>query len=80
MKNPHSTPRCTFKISVTLLQMEDVPKIYSMILRRPWVKQAKAHHDWGNNTLTIIVDTKIITISTLKKNNGIPLSKTLQFG
>ncbi len=47
--------------------MEDVPKIYSMILRRPWVKQAKAHHDQGNNTLTIIVDTKIITVSTLKK-------------
>jgi hypothetical protein len=36
--------RCTFKISVTALQMEDTPKAYSMLLRRPWLKQAKAHH------------------------------------
>jgi hypothetical protein len=47
--------------------MEDTPKTYFMILRRPWLKQAKAHHNWGNNILTIIIDTKIITLSTLKR-------------
>jgi hypothetical protein len=38
--------------------MEDTPKAYSTLSRRPSLKQAKAHHEWGNNTLTIIVDTK----------------------
>jgi hypothetical protein len=38
-----------------------------MILGSPWLKQAKSHHDWGNNTLTIIVDTKTMTLSTKKR-------------
>jgi hypothetical protein len=50
--------RCTFQISIIVLQMEDIPKAYLMFLRRPWLKQAKVHHDWSNNTLTIIADTK----------------------
>jgi hypothetical protein len=37
-----------------------------MFLGRPWLKQAKTHHDWGNNTLSIIVDTKIVTLSIEK--------------
>jgi hypothetical protein len=41
--------------------MEDILEAYSMLLGRPWLKQAKTHHDCGNNTLTIIVDTKIMT-------------------
>jgi hypothetical protein len=45
-----------------MLQMENIPEAYSMILGRPWLKQAKVHHDWGNNTLTIIVNTKIVTL------------------
>jgi hypothetical protein len=57
----------TLKISITTLQMEDTSKVYSMLLRRPWLKQAKAHHDWGNNTLTTIVDTKTMTLSTEKR-------------
>jgi hypothetical protein len=47
--------------------MEDTPKAYSMFLGRPWLKQAKVHHDWGNNTLTIIVATKTLTLSTEKR-------------
>jgi hypothetical protein len=41
--------------------MEDTPKAYSMLLGRAWLKQAKTHHDLGNNTLTIIANTKIVT-------------------
>jgi hypothetical protein len=25
---------------------------YSMLLRRPWLRDAKITHDWGNNTMT----------------------------
>jgi len=59
--------RCTLKILVIVLQMEDTLEAYSMFLRNPWLKQAKSHHDWGNNILTIIVDTKIVTLSTEKR-------------
>jgi hypothetical protein len=58
--------RCTFKISITVLEMEHIPKTYSMLLRRPWLKQAKTHHDWGSSTLTIIVDIKTMTLSIEK--------------
>jgi len=46
--------------------MEDTPEAYSMSLGRPWFKQAKIHHDWGNNTLIITVDTKKITLGIKK--------------
>jgi hypothetical protein len=26
---------------------------YSMLLEKPWLKDAKITHDWGNNTVTI---------------------------
>ncbi len=38
-----------------------------MFLGRPWLKQAKVHHDWGNNILTIIVDTNTMTLSMEKR-------------
>ncbi len=57
---------CTFKISVIMLQMEYIIKAYSMLLGRPLLRQAKAYHDWGNNTLTIIVDTITVTLNTKK--------------
>jgi hypothetical protein len=46
--------------------MEDTLRAYSMHLGWPWLKQTKGHHDQGNNTLTIIVDTKIVTLSIEK--------------
>jgi predicted transport protein len=67
MKPQNRLSRCTFKISITLLQMEDTLEAYLMFLKRPWLKQVKAHHDWGNNILTIIIDTKTMTLSTEKR-------------
>jgi hypothetical protein len=52
---------------VTLLHIKDTPKVYLMFLGRPWLKQAKVHHDWGNNILTIIVDTNTMTLSMEKR-------------
>jgi hypothetical protein len=40
---------------------------YSILLRRPWLKQAGTTHDWGNNTLIITFGNKEITFSTIKK-------------
>jgi hypothetical protein len=38
-----------------------------MLLGRPWLKQTKAHHDWGNKTLTITVDTNTVTLNMEKQ-------------
>jgi hypothetical protein len=37
-----------------------------MFLRKPWLKQTKVHHDLGNNTLTIIVHTKTVTLKMMR--------------
>ncbi len=50
-----------------MLQMEDTPEAYLMLLGRPWFKQAKVHQDWGNNTLTITADTNKMTLSIEKQ-------------
>jgi hypothetical protein len=39
--------------------MENGIKESSMLLGRPWLKQIKAHHNWGDNTFTIIQKEKI---------------------
>ena len=41
----------TFKITVTVITMENQENIYSMLLGRPWLKQARAKHDWGRSQL-----------------------------
>ncbi len=35
---------CVYKISVTILKMENGVETYCMLLGRPWLKQIKAHH------------------------------------
>ncbi len=39
---------------------------YSMILGRPWLRDAKVSHDWGNNILTIQGNGTIKTIVVIK--------------
>jgi hypothetical protein len=36
-------------------------------LEKPWQKQVKAYHDWGNNALMIIIKIKIVTLKILKR-------------
>jgi hypothetical protein len=49
----------------TILQNSAVDFGYSMLLGRPWLRDAKVAHDWGNNTITIqgngIISTIIVT-------------------
>ncbi len=39
---------------------------YSMLLKRPWLRDAKVTHDWGNNTMTIQGNGTVITIIVIK--------------
>ncbi len=58
----HDIPYIT---TFTVLQNNVVDSNYSMFLGRPWLRDVKVAHDWGNNTITIqrngIVRTIIIT-------------------
>jgi hypothetical protein len=38
-------------------------------LVRPWFKQAKAHHNWGDNTFIITLEIIIVMFSTIKRLN-----------
>ncbi len=40
-------------ITFTILKNSVVDFNYSMLLGRPWLKDAKVTHDWGNNVITI---------------------------
>jgi hypothetical protein len=39
---------------------------YSMLIGRPWLKDAKMTHDWGNNTMTIHGNGLVKTIVVIK--------------
>jgi hypothetical protein len=52
-------------------------KIYSMFLGRPWLKQAKANHNWGDSTLTITAREKIMAMSIIKKIFLKPLERPI---
>jgi hypothetical protein len=43
----------TFKITVTVIKMENQENNSSMVLGRPWLKQACAKHDWGRSQLIL---------------------------
>ncbi len=46
----HGIPYITM---FTILLNNLVDSSYSMLLGRPWLRDAKATHDWGSNTVTI---------------------------
>jgi hypothetical protein len=62
----HGIPYITFIV----LQNSVVNSTYSMLLGRPWLKDAKVAHDWGNNTLTIQGNGTIRTITITKHLGG----------
>jgi len=45
---------CVYEISITILNVENGIEAYSMLLGRPWLKQVKIHHNWGDGTLVPI--------------------------
>jgi hypothetical protein len=43
----------TSKITITIIKMENQENSYSMLLGRPWLKQARAKHDWIRSPLIL---------------------------
>ena len=42
----------SYVVTFTVMKM-DPSAVYSLLLGRPWLKDAKVTHDWGNNIVTI---------------------------
>ena len=51
-------------ITATVIKMEHNDAGYSMLLGRPWLKQAEAHQDWGRNQLTLTQGGETISITS----------------
>jgi hypothetical protein len=51
----------------TIWQNNVVDSSYSMLLGRPWFKDAKVTHDWGNNVIIVQGNGIVKTISINKK-------------
>jgi hypothetical protein len=60
---------CVYKISIIVLKMENGVEAYFMLRGRPWLKQAKVHHNCGDSTLIIILKNRIVTLSIIKHVN-----------
>ncbi len=57
-------------IMFIILQNNLIDFSYSMLLRRPWLKDAKMAYDWGNNIVTIQRDGTVRTITVTKHLRG----------
>jgi len=53
-------------ITFTILQNNLADFNYSMLLGRPWLRDAKVAPDWGNNTITIQRNGTVKTITVTK--------------
>ncbi len=63
----HDIPYITTFI---ILHNSVVDSSYSMLLRRPWLKDVKMTHDWGSNYVTIQGIGTIRTITVTKHLGG----------
>lgn len=54
-----------------MLQNSVIDSSYSMMLKRPWLRDAKIAHDWGNNTMTNQRNGTIRTIMVTYKHLGV---------
>jgi hypothetical protein len=51
----------------TVLKNNEVDSIYSMLLIKLWLRDAKVTHDWGNNVIIVQGNEIVRTISINKK-------------
>ncbi len=63
----HGIPYITMFI---ILHNSVIDSSYSMLLGRPWLKDAKLAHDWGSNIVTIQGNGTIRTITVTKHLGG----------
>jgi hypothetical protein len=53
-------------VTFTILHNNVVDANYLMLLDRPWLRDVKISHDWGNNLVTIQGNHIVITIDVTK--------------
>ncbi len=58
-----------------MLQNNVIDTSYSMLLTRPWLKDAKIAHDWGNDTMTNQMNGTIRTIIVTYKHLGVEMKR-----
>ncbi len=63
----HEIPYITMFI---VFQNSVIDFTYSMLLERPWLRDVKMAHDWGNNTITIQQNGTVKTITITKHLGG----------
>jgi hypothetical protein len=61
----------SYSINFTVIQSNVLDSNYSMLLGRPWLRDAKVYHDWGNNIITI-QGTGIVRTIPITKKLGAP--------
>jgi hypothetical protein len=54
-----------------VLQNNVIDVSYSMLLRRPWFRDARITHDWGNNTMINQRNGMVRTIMVTYKHLGV---------
>jgi hypothetical protein len=63
-----------YVITFIVLQNSVIDTNYSMLLRRPWLRDDKVTHDWGNNTMTI-QGNGMVRIIVMTKHMGIKVKQ-----
>jgi hypothetical protein len=58
-----------YTITFTIINTNVLNSSYSMLLRCPWLRDAKISHLWGTNIVTIHGTSTIRTIFVTKKHN-----------
>lgn len=51
-----------YRITLVILKIERSKRPYQVLLGRPWLKEAKAKHDWESNELTIQQGKRCVTL------------------
>jgi hypothetical protein len=57
----------SYAVTFIVIQCNVLDSNYFMLLGRPWLRNAKVFHNWGNNTIIIQVINTIRTIFVTKK-------------
>ncbi len=66
LKFKNKLGKLNYKILVTMLNMENKIEAYFLFLGRSWMKQAKAHDNWGNNILTFTSTNIMVALFIIK--------------
>jgi hypothetical protein len=56
----------SYIITFTMMKNNVLDVSYSMLLGRPWLRDTKVTHDWGNNLISIKGNGTIYTITITK--------------